>query len=80
LMAGYRSPSTGWAVALSQIGKSGKDRQMQTYKVILDHNAITYTPSIYGCDYCGFEDENKGYFTLLNGSLFCSLHTGEAVK
>ena len=53
---------------------------MQTYKVILDRNAITYTPSIYGCDYCGFEDPDKGYFTLINGSLFCSLHIGEAVK
>jgi len=31
-MAGYRSPSTGWAVALSQIGKSGKGKKMNDTK------------------------------------------------
>jgi hypothetical protein len=67
-------------VALSQIGQSEKDRTMQSYKVILSGGSITYAPSIYGCDYCGFTDTDKGYFTLINGSLFCSLHTGEAVK
>jgi hypothetical protein len=79
-MAGYLSPANRWEVALSQIGKSGKDRDMESYKVILDGGSITYEPSIYGCDYCGFTDNNKGYFTLVNGSLFCSLHIGEAVK
>ena len=53
---------------------------MQTYKVILNAGDITYTPSIYGCDYCGFTDTDKGYFTLINGSLFCSLHTSEGGK
>jgi hypothetical protein len=35
-MAGYLSPVYRWEVALSQIGKSGKDRQMRSpiyYKV-----------------------------------------------
>jgi hypothetical protein len=32
-MAGYLSPANRWEVALSQIGKSGKDRQMARYLV-----------------------------------------------
>jgi hypothetical protein len=32
-MAGYLSPANRWEVALSQIGKSGKDRQMAKYLV-----------------------------------------------
>jgi hypothetical protein len=51
---------------------------METYKVKLDNGAITYTPSNYGCDYCGFTDPDKSYFTLINGALFCSLHKGES--
>jgi hypothetical protein len=50
---------------------------MESYKVILNKGAIKYTPSIYGCDYCGFTDEDKSYFTLINGALFCSLHKQE---
>ena len=53
---------------------------MQSYKVILNGGSITYAPSIYGCDYCGFTDTDKSYFTLINGSLFCSLHTSEGGK
>jgi len=53
---------------------------MQTYKVILNGNAINYTPSIFGCDYCGFTDTDQSYFTLVNGSLFCSLHTNKGGK
>jgi hypothetical protein len=51
--------------------------KMESYKVILNKGAIKYTPSIYGCDYCGFTDEDKSYFTLINGALFCSLHKQE---
>jgi hypothetical protein len=32
-MAGYLSPANRWEVALSQIGKSGKDKQMAKYLV-----------------------------------------------
>lgn len=32
-MAGYLSPANRWEVALSQIGKSGKDRTMARYIV-----------------------------------------------
>jgi hypothetical protein len=32
-MAGYLSPANRWEVALSQIGKSGKDRKMARYIV-----------------------------------------------
>ena len=53
---------------------------MESYKVILDGGSITYAPSIYGCDYCGFIDTDKSFFTLKDGSLFCSLHIKEGGK
>lgn len=51
---------------------------METYTVTLNGGGITYSPSIYGCDYCGFTDTDKSYFTLIKGELYCSLHVGEA--
>ena len=78
-MAGYRSPlRVGGGTLLKKLKESEKDREMESYKVILNGGSITYAPSIYGCDYCGFTDTDKGYFTLINGDLFCSLHTKEA--
>ena len=53
---------------------------MESYTVKLNAGSITYAPSIYGCDYCGFTDTDKSYFTLVSGSLFCSLHTKEGAK
>lgn len=50
---------------------------MESYTVRLSNKEITYTPSIYGCDYCGFTDTDKSYFTLIKGALYCSLHTKE---
>ena len=38
LMAGYLSPVNRWKVALSQIGKSGKDRKMQFFNSLNDED------------------------------------------
>jgi hypothetical protein len=51
---------------------------METYTVTLNGGGITYSPSTYGCDYCGFTDTDKSYFTLIKGALYCSLHVKEA--
>jgi hypothetical protein len=52
---------------------------VESYKVILNGGGVEYTPSLYACDYCGFSDHDKSFFYLINGSLFCSLHTSERV-
>jgi hypothetical protein len=37
-MAGYLSPVNRWEVALSQIGKSGKDRKMQFFNSLSEED------------------------------------------
>jgi hypothetical protein len=37
-MAGYLSPANRWEMALSQIGKSGKDRTMQFFNSLNDED------------------------------------------
>lgn len=51
---------------------------MESYKVILNGGGITYAPSIFGCDYCGYTDTDKTMFSLIKGALYCSLHKNEA--
>lgn len=50
---------------------------METYKVILNNGGITYSPSFYACDFCGWSDTDKSFFYLTKKGLFCSLHKEE---
>ena len=50
---------------------------METYTVRLDKGKITYSPSTYGCDECGWVDTDKSFFYSKGHDLVCSLHKGE---
>lgn len=51
----------------------------ETYTVKLNargKGSIEYSPSTYGCDYCGWTDTDKSFFYEYEGAIYCSLHKG----
>ena len=50
---------------------------METYTVKLEGNGISYTPSVYGCDECGWQDSDRSFFYIKGSELVCSLHREE---
>ena len=47
---------------------------MESYIVRLDKGSITYLPSDYACDSCGYTEQDRSMFYESKGGLFCSLH------
>lgn len=44
-----------------------------SYTVRLDSDGIKYIAD-YECKECGYSDNDKGFFTEIEGDLYCSLH------
>jgi hypothetical protein len=65
-MAGYRSPSTGWAVALSQIGKSGKDKTMNEQEYNGWSNRETWATNLWLTNDYGMTKDLEIYFQELH--------------
>jgi len=51
---------------------------MESYVVRLDKGSISYLPSVYACDNCGWSDTDRSFFYLTAKGLFCSLHKEKA--
>lgn len=65
-MAGYRSPSTGWAVALSQIGKSEKDKTMNEQEYNGWSNRETWATNLWLTNDYGMTKDLEIYFQELH--------------
>ena len=69
---------TGSPVGGGEVLASIRERAtMESYTVRLEKGKITYLPSTYACDYCGWSDTDKSFFYLTPKGLFCSLHKEE---
>lgn len=66
MMAGYRSPSTGWAVALSQIGRSGKDKTMNEQEYNGWSNRETWATNLWLTNDYGMTKDLEIYFQELH--------------
>ena len=65
-MAGYRSPSTGWAVALSQIGWSGKGTTMNEQEYNGWSNRETWATNLWLTNDYGMTKDLEIYFQELH--------------
>jgi hypothetical protein len=56
---------------------TNKEEQMESYTVRLDNGKITYSPSTYECDDCGWAYQDRSFFYEKDNKLVCSLHLEE---
>lgn len=56
---------------------TNKEEQMESYTVRLDNGKITYSPSTYECDGCGWVSKDRSFFYEKDNKLVCSLHLEE---